>query len=165
MRMAHICDMICKGRNLDVWRIIRRRKSWSPVTHTLYVLLLSTRLQVLLSDGCRWGSLLRKTHQEKTYHNNSCLITSYGQILSQRLREKNKSINICVFRASDSNTDLFTHIFSGWMIDADSRPKFKELAAEFTRMARDPQRYLVIQVCKSWWLVSKIWIKYLKGLH
>lgn len=35
---------------------------------------------------------------------------------------------------------------SGWMIDADSRPKFKELAAEFTRMARDPQRYLVIQV-------------------
>lgn len=35
----------------------------------------------------------------------------------------------------------------GWMIDADSRPKFKELAAEFCRMARDPQRYLVIQVC------------------
>lgn len=34
----------------------------------------------------------------------------------------------------------------GWMIDADSRPKFKELAAEFSRMARDPQRYLVIQV-------------------
>lgn len=33
------------------------------------------------------------------------------------------------------------------MIDADSRPKFKELAAEFSRMARDPQRYLVIQVC------------------
>lgn len=33
------------------------------------------------------------------------------------------------------------------MIDADSRPKFKELAAEFCRMARDPQRYLVIQVC------------------
>ena len=37
--------------------------------------------------------------------------------------------------------------FLGWMIDADSRPKFKELAAEFSRMARDPQRYLVIQVC------------------
>ena len=37
----------------------------------------------------------------------------------------------------------------GWMIDADSRPKFKELAAEFCRMARDPQRYLVIQVSKS----------------
>ena len=35
---------------------------------------------------------------------------------------------------------------AGWMIDADSRPKFKELAAEFCRMARDPQRYLVIQV-------------------
>lgn len=37
----------------------------------------------------------------------------------------------------------------GWMIDADSRPKFKELAAEFCRMARDPQRYLVIQVCSE----------------
>lgn len=35
------------------------------------------------------------------------------------------------------------------MIDADSRPKFKELAAEFSRMARDPQRYLVIQVSNS----------------
>lgn len=35
------------------------------------------------------------------------------------------------------------------MIDADSRPKFKELAAEFTRMARDPQRYLVIQVWQA----------------
>ncbi len=34
----------------------------------------------------------------------------------------------------------------GWMIDADSRPRFKELTAEFSRMARDPQRYLVIQV-------------------
>uniref|UniRef100_H0XK42 Protein kinase domain-containing protein n=1 Tax=Otolemur garnettii TaxID=30611 RepID=H0XK42_OTOGA len=43
-------------------------------------------------------------------------------------------------------TDIFTVCkFPGWMIDADSRPKFKELAAEFSRMARDPQRYLVIQ--------------------
>lgn len=32
------------------------------------------------------------------------------------------------------------------MIDADSRPKFRELIMEFTKMARDPQRYLVIQV-------------------
>lgn len=39
------------------------------------------------------------------------------------------------------------------MIDADSRPKFKELAAEFCRMARDPQRYLVIQV--GLWLGNK----------
>lgn len=32
-----------------------------------------------------------------------------------------------------------------WMIDADSRPRFRELIAEFTKMARDPSRYLVIQ--------------------
>ena len=35
---------------------------------------------------------------------------------------------------------------TGWMIDADSRPRFRELIAEFTKMARDPSRYLVIQV-------------------
>lgn len=33
------------------------------------------------------------------------------------------------------------------MIDPDSRPKFKELVQEFTAMARDPPRYLVIKVC------------------
>lgn len=32
------------------------------------------------------------------------------------------------------------------MIDADSRPHFRELVAEFSKMARDPSRYLVIQV-------------------
>ncbi|XP_016089139.1 receptor tyrosine-protein kinase erbB-3-like [Sinocyclocheilus grahami] len=31
-----------------------------------------------------------------------------------------------------------------WMIDENVRPTFKELANEFTRMARDPSRYLVI---------------------
>lgn len=38
------------------------------------------------------------------------------------------------------------YICTGWMIDADSRPHFRELIAEFTKMARDPSRYLVIQV-------------------
>ncbi|XP_072339453.1 receptor tyrosine-protein kinase erbB-4-like isoform X1 [Scyliorhinus torazame] len=41
--------------------------------------------------------------------------------------------------------DVYMVMVKCWMIDADSRPKFKELAAEFSRMARDPQRYLVIQ--------------------
>jgi hypothetical protein len=45
----------------------------------------------------------------------------------------------------------------GWMIDADSRPKFKELAAELCRMARDPQRYLVIQVRLSPALSLSVW--------
>lgn len=30
------------------------------------------------------------------------------------------------------------------MLDAESRPPFKELAEEFSKMARDPGRYLVI---------------------
>jgi len=32
------------------------------------------------------------------------------------------------------------------MLDADSRPSFEELREEFAKMARDPGRYLVIQV-------------------
>uniref|UniRef100_A0A9J8BI70 Receptor tyrosine-protein kinase erbB-4 n=1 Tax=Cyprinus carpio carpio TaxID=630221 RepID=A0A9J8BI70_CYPCA len=42
--------------------------------------------------------------------------------------------------------DVYMVMVKCWMIDADSRPRFKELAAEFSRMARDPQRYLVIQL-------------------
>ena len=34
----------------------------------------------------------------------------------------------------------------GWMIDSECRPRFRELVAEFSRMARDPQRFVVIQV-------------------
>lgn len=38
------------------------------------------------------------------------------------------------------------YLLTGWMIDAESRPRFRELIGEFTKMARDPSRYLVIQV-------------------
>ena len=32
------------------------------------------------------------------------------------------------------------------MLDAESRPSFKELGDEFAKMSRDPGRYLVIPV-------------------
>jgi len=32
------------------------------------------------------------------------------------------------------------------MIDENIRPTFKELASDFTRMARDPHRFLVMKV-------------------
>ncbi|XP_032821647.1 receptor tyrosine-protein kinase erbB-4-like isoform X1 [Petromyzon marinus] len=41
--------------------------------------------------------------------------------------------------------DVYMIMVKCWMIDAESRPKFRELAAEFSKMARDPTRYLVIQ--------------------
>ncbi|XP_028917874.1 epidermal growth factor receptor isoform X1 [Ornithorhynchus anatinus] len=41
--------------------------------------------------------------------------------------------------------DVYMIMVKCWMIDADSRPKFRELILEFSKMARDPQRYLVIQ--------------------
>lgn len=34
----------------------------------------------------------------------------------------------------------------GWMIDPSSRPTFRKLAAEFSMMAQDPSRFLIIQV-------------------
>lgn len=34
----------------------------------------------------------------------------------------------------------------GWLVDADCRPSFTELAADFSKMARDPGRYLLIEV-------------------
>nr|XP_015199550.1 PREDICTED: receptor tyrosine-protein kinase erbB-3 [Lepisosteus oculatus] len=42
--------------------------------------------------------------------------------------------------------DVYMVMVKCWMIDENVRPTFKELANEFTRMARDPPRYLVIRV-------------------
>uniref|UniRef100_A0A669F8D7 Receptor protein-tyrosine kinase n=1 Tax=Oreochromis niloticus TaxID=8128 RepID=A0A669F8D7_ORENI len=42
--------------------------------------------------------------------------------------------------------DVYMVMVKCWMIDENVRPTFKELASEFTRMARDPPRYLVIKV-------------------
>lgn len=40
--------------------------------------------------------------------------------------------------------DVYMIMLKCWMLDAESRPKFKELSEEFAKMARDPGRYLVI---------------------
>ncbi|KAK1795390.1 hypothetical protein P4O66_010567 [Electrophorus voltai] len=41
--------------------------------------------------------------------------------------------------------DVYMIMVKCWMINADSRPHFRELITEFSRMARDPSRYLIIQ--------------------
>ncbi|KAM9319970.1 receptor tyrosine-protein kinase erbB-3 [Gastrophryne carolinensis] len=41
--------------------------------------------------------------------------------------------------------DVYMVMVKCWMIDENVRPTFKELGSEFTRMARDPPRYLVIR--------------------
>ncbi|XP_061583594.1 receptor tyrosine-protein kinase erbB-3a isoform X2 [Cololabis saira] len=41
--------------------------------------------------------------------------------------------------------DVYMVMVKCWMIDENVRPTFKELAYEFTRMAKDPPRYLVIK--------------------
>uniref|UniRef100_A0A3P9QIL8 receptor protein-tyrosine kinase n=1 Tax=Poecilia reticulata TaxID=8081 RepID=A0A3P9QIL8_POERE len=41
--------------------------------------------------------------------------------------------------------DVYMIMVKCWMIDPDSRPKFKDLVQDLSAMARDPSRYLVIQ--------------------
>uniref|UniRef100_A0A4W6CT20 Receptor protein-tyrosine kinase n=1 Tax=Lates calcarifer TaxID=8187 RepID=A0A4W6CT20_LATCA len=41
--------------------------------------------------------------------------------------------------------DVYMIMVKCWMIEPSSRPKFRELIVEFSKMARDPSRYLVIQ--------------------
>uniref|UniRef100_A0A673AMI0 Receptor protein-tyrosine kinase n=1 Tax=Sphaeramia orbicularis TaxID=375764 RepID=A0A673AMI0_9TELE len=41
--------------------------------------------------------------------------------------------------------DVYMIMVKCWMIDPSSRPRFRELVRDFSRMASDPQRYLVIQ--------------------
>ncbi|XP_067431712.1 receptor tyrosine-protein kinase erbB-2 isoform X1 [Thunnus thynnus] len=41
--------------------------------------------------------------------------------------------------------DVYMIMVKCWMIDPDSRPRFKDLVNDFTAMARDPPRYVVIQ--------------------
>lgn len=45
---------------------------------------------------------------------------------------------------------------AGWMIDPESRPKFKNLVNDFSLMARDPPRYVVIQVCEHVFHVANV---------
>uniref|UniRef100_H3D7Q7 receptor protein-tyrosine kinase n=1 Tax=Tetraodon nigroviridis TaxID=99883 RepID=H3D7Q7_TETNG len=42
-------------------------------------------------------------------------------------------------------TDLYMIMVQCWMIDPSSRPTFRKLTAEFSTMARDPSRFLVVQ--------------------
>ncbi|XP_006638316.3 receptor tyrosine-protein kinase erbB-2 [Lepisosteus oculatus] len=41
--------------------------------------------------------------------------------------------------------DVYMIMVKCWMIDPESRPKFRELVTEFSTMARDPSKYVVIQ--------------------
>ncbi|XP_020278883.1 epidermal growth factor receptor isoform X2 [Pseudomyrmex gracilis] len=41
--------------------------------------------------------------------------------------------------------DVYMIMIKCWMLDAESRPSFKELAEDFAKMSRDPGRYLAIK--------------------
>ncbi|MGH0142675.1 UNVERIFIED_CONTAM: hypothetical protein FKN15_003028 [Acipenser sinensis] len=51
-----------------------------------------------------------------------------------------------------------------WMIDPESRPRFRELVTEFSGMARDPPRYVVIQNDEQMNLASPVDSKFFRTL-
>uniref|UniRef100_A0A4W5MJP1 receptor protein-tyrosine kinase n=1 Tax=Hucho hucho TaxID=62062 RepID=A0A4W5MJP1_9TELE len=60
--------------------------------------------------------------------------------------------------------DVYMIMVKCWMIDADSRPRFRELISEFSKMARDPSRYLVIQGDDCMYLPSPTDSKFYRSL-
>ncbi|KAM9440269.1 epidermal growth factor receptor [Clarias gariepinus] len=60
--------------------------------------------------------------------------------------------------------DVYMIMVKCWMIDAESRPRFRELIAEFSKMARDPTRYLVIQGDERMHLPSPTDSRYYRSL-
>ncbi|XP_077514213.1 epidermal growth factor receptor isoform X4 [Amblyomma americanum] len=56
------------------------------------------------------------------------------------LLEKGERLN----QPSICTIDVYMIMIKCWMLDAGSRPSFKELAEEFAKMASDPGRYLVV---------------------
>lgn len=43
-----------------------------------------------------------------------------------------------------ASIDVYMILIKCWLLDAENRPSFQELAADFAKMSRDPGRYLVI---------------------
>ena len=66
------------------------------------------------------------------------------------VRSQDRALHYSASRGK--NWKRLVHIFCGgnaavgWMVDADSRPTFSDLFLEFSKMAKDPGRYLVIPV-------------------
>lgn len=63
--------------------------------------------------------------------------------------ESEGKISSTLIRVSESMnrwTLAFFSLSAGWMIDPSSRPTFRKLTADFSMMARDPSRFLVVQV-------------------
>lgn len=75
-------------------------------------------------------------------------ILSYGARPYQNISAKNVpeliENGLKLPQPSICTLDIYCIMVSCWMLDADSRPTFKQLADTFAEMARDPGRYLVI---------------------
>ncbi|XP_016139277.1 receptor tyrosine-protein kinase erbB-3b isoform X2 [Sinocyclocheilus grahami] len=61
--------------------------------------------------------------------------------------------------------DVYMVMVKCWMIDENVRPTFKELANEFTRMARDPPRYLVVKPPQNCTGADESHQRYVRGSH
>jgi len=85
-----------------------------------------------------WPNFSRKTVGPSRPTNNYCSWLNGGEYLfAQRWQD---ILTLCI------NCMSCCVVCAGWVLDASSRPSFKELGEEFEKMAMDPSRYLVIEV-------------------
>ena len=84
-------------------------------------------------------------HDKHTYYCKMLLFSLASQFL----------IFCSILRSGSSTFSQFQTFFEvntyvyeclGWLVDADSRPSFSQLHAEFSKMSKDSERYLEIKV-------------------
>ncbi|CAD6211930.1 GSCOCG00003904001-RA-CDS [Cotesia congregata] len=68
-----------------------------------------------------------------------------SQTLSSQLEHEMKPKGERLPQPAICSIDVYMIMVKCWMLDAESRPTFKELADEFAKMSRDPGRYLAIK--------------------
>uniref|UniRef100_A0A8C2HBT3 receptor protein-tyrosine kinase n=1 Tax=Cyprinus carpio TaxID=7962 RepID=A0A8C2HBT3_CYPCA len=140
--MMYLEDRRLVHRDLAARNVLVKSPNHIKITDFGLARLLDADEKEYNADGgkmpIKWMAL-ECIHYRKFTHQSD--VWSYGEMKIPDLLEKGERLPqppICTI-------DVYMVMVKCWMIDADSRPRFKELAAEFSRMARDPQRYLVIQ--------------------
>ncbi|KAF6039827.1 Egfr [Bugula neritina] len=169
--MLHWCTQIAKGmvyleskgvvhRDLAARNVLVKSQNQVKITDFGLAKLLDGNVGEYHSAGgkmpIKWLAL-ESIQRRKFTHKTD--VWSYGVTLwemftyGQKPYENNRAIEVPELlekgerlpQPSICTIDVYMIMIKCWVIDADSRPSFSELADEFTKMSRDPSRYLIIE--------------------